>query len=318
MQIVDPSQFLWTEKYRPHCIDDCILSKRLKKHFKDIVEHGEIPNILLYGPAGVGKTSVAKALAEEMDRTLLFINGSMEGNIDTLRGRIKNFASTASLDGEAKVVVIDEADYLNPQSTQPALRAFMEEFSKTCRFILTCNYQNKILAPIRSRCSEVRFDIQKAEMPKIAAQLHNRVKDILETEKVEYEEKVIPIFIKKYFPDFRKVISDVQKCSTTGVLDTSLIGTAFEKSLKQLIKILRTKKFPKIREWVVQNLDNDTATIYRALYDHLTKDMDEESIPQAVLIIAEYQYKSAFSADNEITLVACLTEIMAQCQWKGE
>lgn len=308
--------FLWVEKYRPRNINDCILPEETKKIFLDFVNNKEIPNLLLCGTAGVGKTTVAKALCNELDADFVMINGSEERNIDTLRVKIKQFASTVSLGGGPKIVILDEADYLNPQSTQPALRGFIEEFSKNCRFIFTCNYKNRIIQPLHSRCSVIDFSITGKEKQTIAAEFFTSIKSILDKEHVDYEPKVLAALVQKYFPDFRRTLNELQRYSSIGKIDTGVLAVQQSTNLNDLVSYLKSKEFTKMRKWVVSNLDNDPNSIMRTIYDSLYDHLQPASIPQAVLIIAEYQYKTAFVADQEINLVAFLTEMMMQCQYK--
>jgi DNA polymerase III delta prime subunit len=308
--------FLWVERYRPGTIDETILPDDLKRTFKEFVAQGDIPNLLLCGGAGVGKTTVAKAMLDELSCTYLVINGSMNGNIDTLRTEIKDFASTVSLTGGRKYVILDEADYLNPQSTQPALRNFMEEFSKNCGFILTCNFKNRIIDPLHSRCSVIDFTIPKSEMSAMAADFYKRCLEILELEGVEYDKKVVAEVVKKYFPDNRRVINELQRYSARGKIDSGILSNIGDVSISELVKSLKDKAFTDMRKWVATNVHNDVNTIFRKVYDDASTFIEPSSIPQLVTIVADYQYKSAFVADQEINLVACLTEIMVECQFK--
>jgi DNA polymerase III delta prime subunit len=303
------------EEYRPKIIDDCILPSSIKKTFLEFVEKNELPNLLLSGGAGVGKTTVARALCEELDRDYMIINGSEESGIDVLRTKIKSFASTVSLQGGQKVVILDEADYLNPQSTQPALRGFIEEFHNNCRFIFTCNFKNRIIEPLHSRCSVIEFKINGGRQ-KLAEQLLDRCGDILKDQQVKYEKKVIAELIMKHFPDNRRVLNELQRYSVSGTIDSGILVNLSEISLKELILHLKDKEFTKVRKWVIDNIDNEPAKIFRKVYDHLYTYLDPSTIPAAVIIIGEYQYKSAFVADQEINLLACLTEIMTQCRFK--
>ena len=309
---------LFVEKYRPKEINDCILPVQLKKVFKEIEASGEIPNLLLSGSSGVGKTTIAKVLCDKMNCDWIMINGSEEGRkIDTLRYEVKNFASTVSLSGGKKVVILDEADYLNPESVQPALRGFMEEFSENCRFIFTCNFKNRILPALQSRCSVVDFSIQNGQKKEMAELFFKRCKAILKKESITCkDEKVLAQLIMKYFPDFRRVLNEIQKYGASGEIDIGILSTLSETAFNNLIKMLKEKKFTDMRKWVIDNLDNDPSTLLRKIYDNIFPHLTELSIPQAVLIIADYQYKSAFVADQEINLVACLTELMAELQFK--
>ena len=310
------TDFLWVEEYRPKTIDDCILPQSLKTLFQSFIEKGEISNMLFSGTPGVGKTTVAKALCEQMNCDWIMINGSEEGGIDVLRNKIKNFASTVSLSGGKKVVILDEADYLNPQSTQPALRGFVEEFHKNCRFILTCNFKNRIIEPLHSRFSNIEFKINNKEKPQLQTQLYNRATFILKKQNIEYEDKALIGLITKHFPDFRKLINELQRYSVSGAIDAGVLVNISDENLKSLTGHLKAKEFGDMRKWVVNNLDNDPVKIFRKIYDSLNTSLQPETIPHAILIIADYQYKSAFVADQEINLVACLTEIMSQVKFK--
>jgi DNA polymerase III delta prime subunit len=313
------SDHLWVEKYRPKKIEECILPEETKKTFSNFVKQGELPNIILSGSAGTGKTTVAKALCEELDLDYIVINGSDEGrHIDTLRNQIKNFASTVSLTGQKshKVVILDEADYMNAESVQPALRNFIETFYKNCRFILTCNFKNKIIDPLHSRCTVIDFAIKNGQKVKTANQLLTRLCDILTIEKIEFDKKVLAELIQKHYPDFRRTINELQRYSVRGKIDSGILFNLTEANYKGLIKALKDKKFNDMRKWVVDNLDKEPSSVFRGVYDFLYENLDSKSIPQAILIIAGYQYKSAFVADQEINMVACLTEIMASCKFK--
>jgi DNA polymerase III delta prime subunit len=310
------TDFLWVEEYRPKTIDDCILPQSLKTLFQSFIDKGEISNMLFSGTPGVGKTTVAKALCEQMNCDWIMINGSEEGGIDVLRNKIKNFASTVSLSGGKKVVILDEADYLNPQSTQPALRGFVEEFHKNCRFILTCNFKNRIIEPLHSRFSNIEFRINNKDKPKLASQLMDRAIYILKEQNIEYEDKALVGLITKHFPDFRKLINELQRYSVSGAIDAGVLVNISDENLKTLTAHLKGKEFGDMRKWVVNNLDNDPVKIFRKIYDSLNTTLQPETIPHAILIIADYQYKSAFVADQEINLVACLTEIMSQVKFK--
>ena len=310
------TDFLWVEEYRPKTIDDCILPQSLKTLFQSFIDKGEISNMLFSGTPGVGKTTVAKALCEQMNCDWIMINGSEEGGIDVLRNKIKNFASTVSLSGGKKVVILDEADYLNPQSTQPALRGFVEEFHKNCRFILTCNFKNRIIEPLHSRFSNIEFRINNKDKPKLASQLMDRAVYILKEQNIEYEDKALVGLITKHFPDFRKLINELQRYSVSGAIDAGVLVNISDENLKTLTAHLKAKEFGDMRKWVVNNLDNDPVKIFRKIYDSLNTSLQPETIPHAILIIADYQYKSAFVADQEINLVACLTEIMSQVKFK--
>lgn len=314
MQEVRDEQFLWVEKYRPTKLDDCILPAEQLAVFKEFVERGEIQNMLLCGGAGMGKTTVARAICEELGTDYIIINGSEESGIDVLRTKIKQFASTVSFSGKTKIVILDEADYLNASSTQPALRAFIEEFSSNCRFVLTCNFKNRIIPPLHSRCSVIEFKLSKDEKPKIAAKFMKRVKFILENEQIPYDEKVIASLLVKYFPDYRRIINELQRYSTAGKIDEGILSRIGDLNINELTASLKEKDWKKMRTWVVNNIDNDPQGIFRKIYDELLDKVNE--VPQMVLILADYGYKSAFCADQEINLVACLTEIMASISFK--
>ena len=310
------TDFLWVEQYRPKTIDDCILPDSLKNLFSSFIKKGELSNMLFSGTPGIGKTTVAKALCEQMNCDWIMINGSEEGGIDVLRNKIKNFASTVSLSGGKKVVILDEADYLNPQSTQPALRGFVEEFHKNCRFILTCNFKNRIIEPLHSRFSNIEFKVNPKDQPKLASRLFERAVYILKEQNVSYEDKVLVELITKHFPDFRKLINELQRYSVSGSIDAGILVNVSDENLKTLVTHLKNKEFSDMRKWVVNNLDNDPVKIFRKIYDTLYTNLEPSTIPHAVLIIADYQYKSAFVADQEINLVACLTELMSQVKFK--
>ena len=309
------NQILWVEHYRPRKISECILPQALKKTFLEFVKKNELPNLLLSGGSCVGKTTVARALCEELHRDYMIINGSEESGIDILRTKIKSFASTVSLQGSQKVVILDEADYLNPQSTQPALRGFIEEFHNNCRFIFTCNFKNRIIEPLHSRCSVIEFKINGGRQ-KLAAQLLDRCAVILNEQKVEYDDKVVAELIMKHFPDNRRVLNELQRYSVSGTIDSGILVNLSEVSMKELTLHLKEKEFTQVRKWVVDNLDNDPIKIFRKIYDNLYNYLTPGTIPAAVILLGEYQYKSAFVADQEINLLACLTEIMSQCQFK--
>ena len=309
------NEFLWVEKYRPKKISECILPDSLKQTFQEFVNKNNVPNLLLTGGPGVGKTTVAKAMLEEIGADYIVINGSMNGNIDTLRTEIKDFASTMSFTNNRKYVILDEADDLNPQSTQPALRNFMEEFSKNCGFILTCNFKNRIIEPLHSRCSVVEFSIPKAERPKVASNFFKRILDILENEKIENNNKVVAKMVESHFPDFRRVLNELQRYSATGKIDTGILANNGDASIEELVSHLKAKSFSEMRKWVAQNSDTDTAAVLRKLYDAANEKLKPHSVAQLVLILADYQYKAAFVADQEINMVACMTEIMANCEF---
>ena len=310
------NDFLWVERYRPRKVNETILSDDLKQVFNQIVATGQLPNMLFTGTAGVGKTTVARALCNELGLDYILVNGSEEGNIDTLRNKVKSFASTVSLQGGYKVVILDEADYLNPQSTQPALRGFIEEFANNCRFILTCNFKNRIIEPLHSRCSVYDFNIQRSEKPKIATAFYKRVVDILTTENVEFEPKALAILVEKHFPDFRRVLNECQRYSISGKIDAGVLSNLADDNIKSLMAHLKDKNFKGMRQWVVDNIDVEPQAIFRKIYDTMVDYAQPQSIPQIVLILADYQYKNAFVADHELNVVACMTELMANAQWK--
>lgn len=309
-------EFLWCEKYRPKKIDDCVLPQQLKDTFKEYIKNGQLPNFIFSGSAGVGKTTVARALCNELGADYLFINGSEERGIDVLRTKIKSFASSVSLtEAGAKVVILDEADYLTPD-TQAALRAFIEEFSNNCRFILTCNFKNRIITPLHSRCSVVEFRIESAEKPKIAASFFRRIVDILNAEGVEADNKVVAKVVETFFPDFRRVLNELQRYSVGGRIDTGILANLSDESMKELLGYLKAKDFMKARMWVAKNNDIETSVLFRRLYDTAADFLEQSSIPVLVLTLADYQYKAAFVADIEVNNVAALMEIMANCKFK--
>ena len=305
---------LWTEKYRPKTVDDCILPERLKKPFQEYVNQKTIPNLLLSGGPGVGKTTVAKALCNEIGCDYLVINGSDESGIDTFRVKIKNYASSMSLSGGRKVIIIDEADYLNPNSTQPALRNAIEEFAGNCSFIFTCNYKNRIIEPLHSRCAVIEFGLKNGEKAKMASAFFKRIQSILQSESVDYDDAVIAELIKKHFPDFRRVLNELQRYSQFGKIDTGILSQIGDVSISELVKNIKEKDFSSIRKWVASN-EIDSNTLYRKLYDAMYEFIKPQSIPEAVVILAGYQYKAAFVADQEINTVACLTELMVSCEF---
>lgn len=305
---------LWTEKYRPQTIADCILPDRLKQPFQEYVNQQNIPNLLLSGGAGVGKTTVAKAMCNEIGCDFMVINGSDESGIDTFRVKIKNYASSMSLSGGRKVIIIDEADYLNPNSTQPALRNAIEEFAVNCSFIFTCNYKTRIIEPLHSRCAVIDFNLKNGEKAKMASAFFKRIQSILQSEKVEYVDSVIAELIKKHFPDNRRILNELQRYSQFGKIDTGVLSQIGNVQISEITKHIKDKDFGAIRKWVAST-DLDTNTMFRQLYDSLYEVMKPQSIPQAVVIIADYSYKNAFVADTEINLVACLTELMVECEF---
>ena len=307
--------FLWVEKYRPQTVAETILSDNLKSTFQKIIESKEIPNMLFTGTAGTGKTTVARALCNELDLDYILINGSEEGNIDTLRTKIKQFASSVSLQGGYKVVILDEADYLNAQSTQPALRGFIEEFANNCRFILTCNFKNRIIEPLHSRCSVYEFNTSKKDLQGLCAQFLKHIGKILNKEGVGYDQMVLVDLIMKYVPDWRRVLNELQRYSISGRIDAGILVNLSDKSFDDLFTHLKSKDFKKMRQWVVNNIDTDASSIFRGIYDRMIDKVKPQSVPQLVLILADYQYKNAFVADMELNVVACMTEIMANVEF---
>ena len=308
--------FLWVEKYRPKTIEECVLPDALKQTLLEFISKGDIPNLILSGGPGIGKTTAAKAMLDELGLTYMFVNGSEESGIDVLRTKIKNFASTVSLHGGRKYLILDEADYLNPQSTQPALRGFIEEFHKNCGFILTCNYKNRLIPPLHSRCSVVDFTIQKSEKKELAEQFFKRVMNVLVVEDVKFEPKAVAEVINKFFPDWRRVLNELQRYSVSGRIDAGILVDISEVNIKELMQSMKQKEFTNVRKWIVNNIDNDPTRLFRRLYDNLYDYMDGSSIPHVVVILGEYQYKAAFVADQEINMLACLTEIMARGKFK--
>jgi DNA polymerase III delta prime subunit len=308
--------FLWVEKYRPSKVVDCVLPTKLKETFSEFVKNKHIPNILLSGSAGTGKTTVAKAMVEEIGSTWMMINGSEESGIDVLRTKIKNFASTVSLEGGRKYIILDEADYLNPQSTQPALRGFMEEFHKNCGFILTCNFKNRLIEPLQSRCSNIDFIIKNGERITLAKEFFKRTQDILAKENIKYEPKAVAELINSFFPDWRRVLNELQRYSASGQVDAGILLNIGHENIKELTTFLKKKEFTNVRKWIVNNLDNDPSRVFRTIYDSLYDTIDHNTIPHAVVILSDYQYKSAFVADQEINMLACMTEIMSQVKFK--
>ena len=317
MMTTNSTEFLWTERYRPQTIQDCILPESLKSTFQKIVDGGQMHNLLLTGTAGLGKTTVARALCSELNLDYILINGSEESGIDILRNKIKQFASSVSLlSNGPKVVILDEADYLNPQSTQPALRGFIEEFSNNCRFILTCNFKNRVIEPLHSRCAVIEFNTSKKALAGLAQKFMTRLESILKTEKIKYEPAVVAELIMKYAPDWRRVLGECQRYSASGAIDTGLLANLTDVNLSGLVKALREKDFKTMRSWVVNNMDLEPAAIFRKIYDNMVDYAKPASVPLVVLILADYQYKDAFVADHELNLVACMTELMASAEWK--
>jgi len=308
--------FLWVEKYRPKTIEECVLPDALKQTLSEFISKGDIPNLILSGGPGVGKTTAAKAMLDELGLTYMFINGSEESGIDVLRTKIKNFASTVSLHGGRKYLILDEADYLNPQSTQPALRGFIEEFHKNCGFILTCNYKNRLIPPLHSRCSVVDFTVPKSEKKELAEQFFRRVMNVLVVEDIKFEPKAVAEVINKFFPDWRRVLNELQRYSVSGRIDAGILVDISEVNIKELMQSMKQKEFTNVRKWIVNNIDNDPTRLFRRLYDNLYDYMDGSSIPHVVVILGEYQYKAAFVADQEINMLACLTEIMSRGKFK--
>jgi len=310
------SNLLWVEKFRPSSIDDCVLPVEIKKVFQNIVDTGEVPNLLLTGTSGIGKTTVAKALCNQIGCDWLMINGSNEGRmIDTLRTTITNYASTVSFSGGKKIIIIDEADYMNKESVQPAMRGLIEEFSNNCRFFFTCNYKNKILPALQSRCSVIDFRIKREDKPELAQKFSDIAMKLLDSEKITYKPDVVAKLVVRYFPDFRRVLNELQNNAVSGQIDASILEASSNENFNQLIGFLQEKDFTQMRKWVAQNIDNDHVGLYRQVYDSLFLKLKKQSVPDAVLIIADYSYKSAFVADQEINMVACLTELMMNSEF---
>ena len=308
--------FIWVEKYRPKSISECILPEELKDTFSEFVKNKHIPNLILSGTAGVGKTTVAKAMLDEIGATSMMINGSEESGIDVLRTKIKNFASTVSLEGGRKYIILDEADYLNPQSTQPALRGFMEEFHKNCGFILTCNYKARLIEPLHSRCSVIDFKIPNEQKPLLAKSFFGRMQTILKDESIEFDPRVVAELISKHFPDWRRVLNELQRYSASGKIDAGILVNFSDDNFNNLIELLRKKDFKNTRIWVHNNTDTDSSTIYERMYNRMEEYLDEKSIPHAIVTLHDYQWKKAQVADFDINMIACLTELMAQCNFK--
>ena len=310
------SEFLWVEKYRPQTIDDCILPDSLKKTFKEFISSGQLPNFLFCGTAGVGKTTVAKALCNEIGAEFLLINGSEESGIDVLRTKIKSFASTVSLTDSKKVVILDEADYLNANSTQPALRGFIEEFSNNCRFIFTCNFKNRIIEPLHSRCSVIEFKIDNKDKQQIAANFFKRAAGILKEQNIEFDPKVVAEVVTKHFPDYRRILNELQRYSVAGKIDSGILVNLSQESFRELVGFLKEKKFGDVRKWVAKNSDIETTQLFKELYDNSVEFLEPSTIHHLVLILADYQYKAAFVADHELNTTAAMVEIMMQCKFK--
>jgi len=311
-----PEVNLFVEKYRPKTVEECILPESIKKTFREIVKSGVPQNLMLAGKAGTGKTSVAKALCNDLDSDYIMINCSEDGNIDTLRNKIRTFASTVSLNDKQKVVILDEFDYSNASSIQPALRGAIEEFAKNCRFILTCNYKNRIIEPIHSRCTVIDFSIPAKDKPKMAKEFFNRCVNILTAEKIGYDEKVLSELIVKHFPDFRRILNEIQRYSVSGKIDVGILADTKNQKITDLIGFMKSKDFASARKWVAGNMDNSQIDLFRSIYDGLYDNLTPSSIPQAILILAEYQYKAAFVADQEINTAACIVELMMSCEFK--
>jgi len=316
MDKMKTEEFLWVEKYRPKTIDDCVLPDNLKKTFQDIVESGEMQNLLLAGGPGCGKTTVAKALCNQLGSDYITINCSEEGNIDTLRTTIREFASTVSLSEQKKVVILDEFDYSNANSTQPALRGFIEEFSRNCRFVLTCNYKNRIIQPLHSRCTVIDFKFDKSDRLKLMPKFMYALQQILSKEDIDYDERVIAKLISRHAPDWRRILNECQRYSAGGDIDVGVLTETGDVRIGELVGFLKDKNFTSVRKWVNDNIHNDQTVIFRKIYDSLYEKMEPLSIPSAVLILSDYQYKAAFVADAEINLTACLTTIMMECDFK--
>jgi DNA polymerase III delta prime subunit len=308
--------FLWVEEYRPKDVGSCVLPKNLKDTFTEFVESDNIPNLILSGGPGVGKTTIAKAMLDQIGATYMMINGSEESGIDVLRTKIKNFASTVSLEGGRKYLILDEADYLNPQSTQPALRGLMEEFHNNCGFILTCNYKNRLIEPLHSRCSVVEFSIPKSEKQNLSSEFMKRLISILDIEEIKYDKRVVAEVIKTHFPDWRRTLNELQRYSMSGTIDAGILVNLSDVNIEELMHCMKNKEFTNVRKWVVDNLDNDPVHLLRSIYDNLYEHVDGSTIPHCVVVLGEYQYKSAFVADQEINIMACLTEIMGRAKFK--
>jgi DNA polymerase III delta prime subunit len=309
-------KYLWVEEYRPKTVEQCVLPKELKSTFSEFVKQGSVPNLILSGGAGVGKTTVAKAMLDQIGSTHMMINGSDESGIDVLRTKIKNFASTVSLEGGRKYLIIDEADYLNPQSTQPALRGIVEEFAENCGFILTCNYKNRLIEPLRSRCPPIDFTIPKTEKQELAAQFFERTITILDENQITYDKRVIAEVIHNHFPDWRRILNELQRYSVSGTIDAGILVNISDANIKELMVCMKNKEFTNVRKWVIDSIDNDPTRLIRSIYDNLYEYVDGSTIPHCVVVLGEYQYKAAFVADQEINMIACLTEIMTRAKFK--
>ncbi len=315
MNVLQQEDFLWVEKYRPKTVAECILPDRLKDTFQQFVDKKEIPVLLLHGTAGVGKTTIAKALCNEVDCDYLFINGSDESGIDTFRMKVKQYASSLSLMGGRKVIIIDEADYLNPNSTQPALRSAIEEFSRNCTFIFTCNYKSRIIEPLQSRCTAIDFALSGAEKRDMAMQFYNRVKDILATEKIDADMKVVVKLIEKHFPDYRRILNELQRYSANGKIDSGILANVKDADVAKLLDAFKTKDFAAVRKWAAVN-STDISQVYSTLYKAFYEEVKPACIPLMIVHLADYQYKAAFVADQELNLTACLSQIMLDCEFK--
>jgi DNA polymerase III delta prime subunit len=309
-------EFLWSQKYRPQKVKECILPETIKTKVSDFVAKGEIPNFMFCGSAGCGKTTLAKAIANELDADMLYINASMESGIDVLRSKIQQFASSVSFSGGTKLVLLDEADYSNAQSFQPALRGFMETFSSNCRFIFTCNYKNKIIEPLHSRCNVIEFKIENKDRPALLSQMYKRVCEILRLESVDFDQKVVAELISKHFPDNRKILNELQRYSSGGVIDSGILVNLSDESYKELTNCLKNKQFGEVRKWVSRYGEGENVSVFRKLYDTASTYLEPQSVPQLILILADYQHRDAFVADHEINLMACLTEIMSSCNFR--
>ena len=309
-------KYLWVEEYRPQTVEQCVLPKELKSTFSEFVKQGSVPNLILSGGAGVGKTTVAKAMLNQIGSTHMMINGSDESGIDVLRTKIKNFASTVSLEGGRKYLIIDEADYLNPQSTQPALRGIVEEFAENCGFILTCNYKNRLIEPLRSRCPPIDFTIPKTEKQELAAQFFERTITILDENQITYDKRVIAEVIHNHFPDWRRILNELQRYSVSGTIDAGILVNISDANIKELMVCMKNKEFTNVRKWVIDSIDNDPTRLIRSIYDNLYEYVDGSTIPHCVVVLGEYQLKAAFVADQEINMIACLTEIMTRAKFK--